>query len=220
MDIEGLGDETARQLIEHNLVEDVSDLFRLKVEDLQSLPGFAAASGRKQYQAIRASMRPRLDRFLYALAIRHVGQRTARQLAQAFGSLAKIREANEEQIAHVAGPVVGRSVRQFFGNTTNKRVLRCLEKSGVIVKDTPAMKTHAVLAGKTFVFTGALPDFTRAKATEVVEVRGGRVMSSVSRNTDYVVAGVNPGSKFTDAKELGIKIIDESAFEKLLHEAT
>jgi DNA ligase (NAD+) len=220
MDIEGLGDETARLLIEHNLVKDVSDLFRLKVEDLQSLPGFAAASGRKQYQAIRTSMHPRLDRFLYALAIRHVGQRTARRLAQEFGSLSRVREANEEQVAHVAGPVVGRSVRQFFGNTTNKRVLKQLEKSGVIVEDMPALKSHAVLSGKTFVFTGTLSDFTRAKAKEVVETRGGRVMSSVSRNTDYVVAGVNPGSKFTDAKELGIKIIDESAFGKLLRAMT
>jgi DNA ligase (NAD+) len=84
----------------------------------------------------------------------------------------------------------------------------------------PALKSHAVLSGKTFVFTGTLSDFTRAKAKEVVETRGGRVMSSVSRNTDYVVAGVNPGSKFTDAKELGIKIIDESAFGKLLRAMT
>lgn len=220
MDIEGLGDETARQLIEHNLVKDVSDLFRLKVEDLQSLPGFAAASGRKQYQAIRASMRPRLDRFLYALAIRHVGERTARRLAQSFGSLAEIREANEEQIAHVAGPVIGRSVQQFFGNTTNKRILRRLEKSGVIVEDMPALRASHVLAGKTFVFTGTLSDFTRSKAKEVVEIRGGRVASTVSRNTDYVVAGLNPGSKFTDAKKLGIKIINESAFRKLLSVAT
>jgi DNA ligase (NAD+) len=218
MDIEGLGDETARQLIEHNLVKDVSDLFRLNVEDLQSLPGFAAASARKQYQAIRASTRPRLDRFIFALAIRHVGQRTARRLAQAFGSLAKLREANERQIALVAGPVVGRSVRQFFGNTTNKRVLQRLEKSGVIIEDMPVPKSSHVLAGKTFVFTGTLSHFTRGEAKEAVETCGGRVVSSVSRNTDYVVAGVNPGSKLTDAKQLGVKIVGESAFGRLLRE--
>jgi DNA ligase (NAD+) len=216
LDIQGLGTKTARQLVEHDLVRDVSDLFRLRVKDLESLPGFAAGSAAKLHQAIQDAKRPRLDRFLYALAIRHVGQRTARLLARVFRSLRAVRETTEEEIARVAGPVVGRAVRQFFDLAANQRVLRRLEDSGMKVEDMPTPKAGQALTGKTFVFTGTLAGLTRDEAKEAVEARGGRAAASVSRKTDYVVAGANPGSKQSDAERLKIKIIEEREFRKIV----
>jgi DNA ligase (NAD+) len=220
LDIEGLGEETARQLVERNLVKDVSNLYDLKVEDLQSLSGFDIRSAKKLHDSIQAAKRLQLDRLLYALAIRHVGQRTARLLAQEFSSLAELRQADEDRIAGVAGPVVARSVRKFFDSPANMRILKRLEKSGVRVQGMPVVRSRQVLKGKTFVFTGALSHYTRDEAREAVEALGGRAASSISRNTDYLVAGARPGSKLTDAKVLGIKIIDESAFGQLIGEAT
>jgi DNA ligase (NAD+) len=216
LDIEGLGEETARQLVERALVRDISDLFELTVEDLQSLTGYAVGSATKLYESVQAAKRPRLDRYLYGLAIRHVGQRTARLLAQTFRSLAKLRDADEERIVSVAGPVVARSVRLFLDNPANMRVLKRLARSGVQVQDMPVLKSRSVLKGKTFVFTGTLSHYARDEAKEAVESLGGRAASTVSRNTDYLVVGVNPGSKLTDAESNGIKIINESQFEKFL----
>jgi DNA ligase (NAD+) len=216
LDIEGLGEETARQLVERELVRDVSDLFELTVEDLQSLTGYDVGSATKLYESVQAAKRPRLDRYLYGLAIRHVGQRTARLLAQEFSSLDKLREAREAHIVSVAGPVVARSVRLFLDNPKNRRVLKRLERSGVQVLDMPVLKSRSVLKGKTFVFTGTLSHYSRDKAKEAVEALGGRAASTVSRNTDYLVVGVNPGSKLTEAESNGIKIINESQFEKFL----
>jgi DNA ligase (NAD+) len=215
LDIEGLGVKTARQLVERGLVKDIADLYRLRAEDLESLEGFAAGSANKLYQAIQAARRPRLDRFLYGMAIRHVGRRTASLLAQEFGSLRSVRGAREEQIAGVAGPAVARSVREFFDDAANKRVLGRLEKSGVRVQDMPARKAGGKLTGKTFVFTGTMSAMTREEAKEAVEALGGRAASSVSRNTDYLVAGVDPGSKLMDARRAGVKIVNESQFQKL-----
>jgi DNA ligase (NAD+) len=216
LDIEGLGEETARQLVERGLVKDISDLYDLVVEDLQSLSGFAVGSATKLHEAIQAAKRPQLDRFLYALAIRHVGQRTARLLARRFSSLGQLREVNEDRIASVTGPVVARSVRRFFDNPANIRVLNRLEKSGVKVQGMHVLKSRQRLKGKTFVFTGTLAHYRREEAKEAVESFGGRAASSVSRNTDYLVAGANPGSKLNDAERNGIKIINESQFDKLL----
>jgi DNA ligase (NAD+) len=216
LDIQGLGAKTARQLVEHDLVRDVSDLFRLRVRDLESLPGFATESATKLHRAIQNANRPRLDRFLYALAIRHVGQRTARLLAQDFHTFRAVRESTEEQLASVAGLVVSRSVRQFFDLVSNQRVLRRLEDSGMTVEDMPIPKASRPLAGKIFVFTGTLAGLTRKEAQEAVETQGGRVVSSVSRKTDFVVAGSNPGSKRSDAEKLRIKIIQEREFRKLI----
>jgi DNA ligase (NAD+) len=220
LDIEGLGGETARQLVERELVKDVSDLFELTIEDLQSLTGYAVGSATKLYESVQAAKRPRLDRYLYGLAIRHVGQRTARLLAQEFSSLDKLRQATEDQIASVAGPAVARSVRRFFDNPSNVRILKRLEKCGVSVQGMPALRSRSVLKDKTFVFTGTLSHYTRDEAKEAVESLGGRAASSVSRNTDYLVVGANPGSKLTDAKESGITIINESAFRQLLDKTT
>jgi DNA ligase (NAD+) len=211
-----LGTKTARQLVERGLVHDVADLFRLSVKDFESLAGFAPGSATKLQRAIVGAKRPRLDRFLYALAIRHVGQRTARLLAQEFRTLRAVRDASEDRIANVAGPVAGHAVRQFFDLDRNKRVLRQLEQTGVKVENMPALKGGRQLSGKAFVFTGTLEDFKREEAIEAVEARGGHAASSVSGNTDYVVVGANPGSKLRDAERLKVRTIDETEFEKLL----
>jgi DNA ligase (NAD+) len=216
LDIEGLGTKTARQLVERGLVRDVSDLFRLSVNDLESLAGFAAGSATKLHQSIEDAKRPRLDRFLYALAMRHVGQRTARLLAQEFRTLNAVREAAEDRIARIVGPVAGHTVRQFFDLARNKRVLRRLEQAGVHVENMPTLKGSRQLSATTFVFTGTLEDYKRKEAIEAVEARGGDAASSVSGNTNYVVVGANPGSKLRDAERLKVKTIDETEFKKLL----
>jgi DNA ligase (NAD+) len=215
LDIEGLGTKRARQMVERGLVHDVSDLFRLSVNDLELLEGFAVGSAMKLHRSIEGAKRPRLDRFLYALAIRHVGQRTARLLAQEFRTFRAVREATEQRIARVVGPVAGHAVRQFFDLTRNKRVLRRLHQTGVKVENMPAIKGGRQLSGKTIVFTGTLEDLNREEAIEAVEARGGHVASSVSSKTDYVVVGENPGSKLDDAERLNVKIVNEIEFKKL-----
>jgi len=216
LDIAGLGEETARQLVERDLVHDVADLYRLTVEDLQSLEGFAEGSARKLRNAIQGAKRPRLDRFLYALAIRRVGERTARTLAREFGSLRRLREAEEDQVGRVVGPVVARSVRKFFDDAAHKRILQRLEKYGVKPQDMPVQKKAQTLKDKTFVFTGTLSESTRNEAKEAVEARGGRIASSVSRNTDYLVVGENPGSKLAEARRNRVRTMDEAGFRKVL----
>jgi DNA ligase (NAD+) len=216
LDIAGLGEETIRQLADRGLVKDVADLYRLTTNDLKSLAGFAALSADKLHRAIDGARRPRLDRFLYALGIRHVGHRTARLLARQFGSLDKLREADEEQIARAAGSAVAHSVRQFFDDAANRRVLGRLERSGVKAEKMQVPKERQTLADKTFVFTGGLSDMTREEAQEAVEARGGHAASSVSSHTDYVVVGDSPGSKLTEAEKKGIRVLSESEFHKML----
>jgi DNA ligase (NAD+) len=216
LDIAGLGEETVRQLADRGLVKDVSDLYRLATKDLKSLAGFATTSAEKLHRAIQDSKHPRFDRFLYALGIRHVGQRTARLLAREFGSLEKLRDADKEAIARTAGPSVAHSVRQFFDRAANRRVLSRLEKAGVKAQTMEAPKERQTLAGKSFVFTGGLSEMTRDEAQEAVEARGGHAASSVSSNTDYVVVGDRPGSKLTQAEKKGVKILSEADFHELI----
>jgi DNA ligase (NAD+) len=216
LDIKGLGVRTACQLVEQKLVKNVSDLFYLTPSDLSRLVGFAETSARNLYRSIQQARKARLDRFLHALAIRHVGRRTAAVLAHAFRTLDSIRSARSEQLSLVTGPVVARSVREFFDNPGNVRVLRRLAKAGVEVLGAPLSRKAQSLQGKAFVFTGELSRWTRHEAQEAVEARGGRAMSNVCRTTDYVVVGVKPGSKFTQARKLGIKVLSEQQFDKLL----
>lgn len=180
------------------------------------MPGFAAGSANKLQQAIKRATHSRIDQFLYSLAIRHIGQRTARQLAQRFGSLNRILHASEEQLAAVTGQVAARNLHQFFASPSSKRLLRRLERFGIKLQKMPALKVSETLAGKTFVFTRTLSGFTREEAKAAVETRGGRTSSGVNQNTNYVVAGAKPGIKYRDAERLEIKIIDESEFTNLL----
>jgi DNA ligase (NAD+) len=217
MDIEGLGHKTARRLVGKGLVKTLADLYALSIDDLLELEGFARKSAESLHRAIRSATRPPLDRFLYALGIRHVGARVARALADSFGSLEKLGDAGEAELLAVpaVGREIARSVCLFFADRDNRRVLARMAKLGVDVRPAGARRGRGRLAGKTFVFTGALAHCTRAEAERRVEELGGRASSSVSRTTDYVVAGEDPGSKLGEAKKYGVKVIDERQFERL-----
>lgn len=217
LDIDGLGEETARALVSRGLVRDLADLYELEVEDILDLEGYADKSARQLRDAIQRSKEPRFDRFLYGLGIRHVGRRLARTLAERFESLAQLREAEEGELRSIPdiGPEIARSVTSFFRDPGIAEVLDRLTTAGV--EPRPVTQGRgAPLRGKTFVFTGALEGLTRQEAEDRVEGLGGRAASSVSGRTDYVVAGGAPGSKLDKAREQGIEVLDQAAFEELV----
>jgi len=217
MDIDGLGEKIIDQLMEEGLVKKVSDLYRLTEADLIPLERFAEKSAANLVAAIQNSKQVPLARFINALGIRYVGEATAHLLAQHFGSLEALAQAGEEELLQVEGigPQVARSIREYFQNPRNQELLKELQTLGV--KPLPPEKPAAApLAGKTFVFTGALEHLSREEAKALVTTRGGKVSSSVSSKTDYVVVGADPGSKFAKARELGVTILDEAAFRDLL----
>jgi DNA ligase (NAD+) len=216
LDIEHLGQETAGKLVARGLVASLADLYRLEPEDLERLEGFAEKSARQLHAAIRKSCKPRLDSFLYALSIRHIGQRLAQTLAYHFGSLEELMAAGRDELEKISdvGPEIAGSLLRFFEE--NEEVIKDLEAVGVEVQPVPTDRGKLPLEGKTFVFTGALNHYTRSEAQKAVEKLGARATSSVSGNTDYLVVGDNPGQKLDEAEEQGIAILDEEAFERLL----
>ncbi|MGM0490999.1 MAG: NAD-dependent DNA ligase LigA [Planctomycetota bacterium] len=218
MDIEGLGEETAQELVDRGMIRDLADLYELRTDDLLKLETFAEKKARNLHKAIQGSKRPRLDRFLYALGIRHVGRRMAQVLATHFGSLQKIRQADRERLQRIpeVGPEIANSVSEFFGHPATKKELEHFDQVGMHVQDMPTAAAARPLAGNTFVLTGSLQDFTRDQATERIETLGGRVTSSVSSETDYLVVGENPGGKLQQARRHGVQILDEEQFKKLL----
>jgi DNA ligase (NAD+) len=219
LDIAGLGEKTARDLVEKNLARDIADLYRLSIEDLLSLNGFAQKSARQLYEAIQNSKNPRLDRFLYALGIPHVGQRVAALLARKYRSLQNLQKAGPGQLEATAeiGPQIAGHVVRFFELPSNREVLQRLWQAGVQVQEMPGpAPERSPLEEKSFVFTGKLEDFTRAQARQAVQRLGARAVSSVSASTDYVVAGQDPGGKLDQARRLNIRILDEQAFKELL----
>jgi DNA ligase (NAD+) len=217
MDIDGLGERIVQQLVEVGLVKDVSDLYRLNEGDLIPLERFAEKSAQNLIQAIEASKKIPLWRLINALGIRYVGEATAQLLAQQYRSLDALMAASKEELLHVGGvgEQVATSIREFFDNERNQALISNLKAAGVTGLP-PETSAASPLAGETFVFTGGLPHFSREEAKAKVTARGGRVSSSVSAKTDYVVAGTDPGSKLAKARELGITILDEAAFEELL----
>lgn len=220
LDIEELGEETARSLVHRAFVHDLADLYELTVDDFLQLEGFADKSANNLYRAIQESKKPPLDRFLYALGIRHVGERVAGDLARAFGRLESVRDATTEQLGDVEGigPEIARSVRAFFDRPENREVLERMRQLGVRVQPVTTEVGDTKLENQTFVFTGQLDRFARDEAEREVERRGGRATSSVSGATDYVVAGESPGSKLREAQEKDVKVLDEREFEQLLEE--
>jgi DNA ligase (NAD+) len=218
MNIDGLGEKIVDQLVDRGLVEDVADLYRLKQEDLVPLERMAEKSAQNLLDEIEASKKNGLARLVYALGIRFVGERTGQLLAEHFDSLKEIAEASEEKLTevHEVGPKVAASIAEFFSEAANRKLIAKLEKAGVkLTAERKALKDRR-LAGKTFVFTGGLERHSREQAGELVMSHGGKVTSSVSKKTDYVVVGADPGSKYDQAKKLGVTILDESGFEKLL----
>jgi DNA ligase (NAD+) len=217
MDIDGLGEKIIDQLIDQGLVKEIADLYRLTEADLLPLERFAEKSAANLVEAIQKSKEVSLARFLYALGIRYVGEATAQLLAQHFHSLEKLQEASEEDLLQVegVGPQVAGSIREYFQNPRNLELLAELKSLGVKPRP-PEPPPQTALAGKTFVFTGGLSRFSREEAKAQVTARGGKVSSSVSAKTDFVVAGTDPGSKFTKARDLGVRILNENEFEEML----
>ena len=216
--IDGLGEKIAAHLVDEGLIKNPADIFTLKKGDLEPLERFAAKSAGNLIEMIAKSKQVTLARFIFSLGIQHVGEETAIRLADNFKKLEKIMSASLEDLEKVEdiGPRVSQSIVEYFKDKTNKKLVEDLLTNGVVIKYISPKKINSKLAGRTFVLTGTLPTLTRGDAEEKIRALGGNVSGSVSKKTDYVLAGENPGSKYDKAKELGVKIIDEKEFLSLL----
>ncbi len=221
MDIQGLGEKVAALLVNQGLVHDIADLYYLQAENLLELEGFAQKRVDNLLGAIEASKTRPLDRLIYALGIRHVGDTVATLLTHHYRALDDLMAASEGALQNIPGlgPEIASSIVSFFAHETNRRVIEKLKRAGVRTqreaRDVPAEARELPLAGKTFVITGTLPGLTRQQATELIERFGGRVTDSVSRNTTYLVVGEAPGSKLEKARKLGVAIVDVDGLRKL-----
>ncbi len=217
MDIEGLGDKLAEQLVDQQLIDDVAGLYELSAEELAGLERMGEKSANNLVEALNKSKRTSFDRFLYALGIREVGDATARALAQAFGDLETLMRADTEQLEAVRdiGPVVARHIVHFFQQPHNRKVIDKLLAAGI---HWPAVKKeqHQPLAGRTYVLTGTLAGMTREEARQRLEVLGATVAGSVSKKTSAVIAGEKAGSKLAKAEALGVAVLDEADLMRLL----
>ena len=220
MDIEGLGEMLAIQLVDQKLVRDVADIYSLTAEQLAALERMGDKSARNIHDAIQASKARELWRVIMGLGILHVGSQAAKTLARHFGSLDALAAAPPEQLmeAEDIGEVMAASLHEFFQNKRNQEVIQKLRHAGVNLKalETERKSAAGAWSGRTFVLTGTLGKFTREDATRQIEERGGKVSGSVSKNTDFVVVGADAGSKLDKARQLGIKTLSEEEFETLL----
>ena len=217
MDIEGLGYQTILALVEVGRLKDVGDIYSLTREQLSSLEGFGEKSVDNLMSAIEQSKKRTLGNLLYGLGIRHVGGKAAFDIAAEVGSLDRLQEMSEEELVALEGigPTIAHSIATFFDQPRNLEVIDKLRAAGVTTTEA-VKKKEGPLLGKTFVLTGSLDGFSRDEASRAIEERGGKVTSGVSKKTDYVVAGADPGSKYDKAVQLGTEILDEKAFKKLL----
>ncbi len=218
MNIDGLGDKIVDQLIQKDLVKDFADLYKLSLETLAGLERMAEKSAQNLLDEIAASKKNSLARLIYGIGIPFVGERTAQLLAAHFGSMDKLAAASEEELTGVTevGPKIAEGVREFFSESANGKLMDRLRAAGVNMKDERAAPKSAKFAGMTFVFTGTLVKRSREEAEALVAAHGGKAGSSVSKKTNYVVVGADPGSKFEKAKSLKVPILDEAQFEKLV----
>jgi DNA ligase (NAD+) len=217
MDIEHLGGVAVEQLVDRGLVREYADLYRLTVGQLVELERLAEKSATNLVQAIQASRARGLARLLYALNIRYVGERASRVLAEHFGTMDRLRAAGESDIGQIygIGPRIAQAVRLFLDQPENQAVIDHLAGVGVVMEEAGAAGPKP-LAGKTFVLTGGLERLSRDEAKGRIMRLGGRVTGSVSRKTDYVIVGTDPGSKAEDAQRLGVATLDETGFLRLV----
>ena len=219
MNIEGLGESLVDQLVERGLVSDVADIYALTAPALEALERMGEKSATNLIEQIERSKQNELWRVLFGVGIRHVGARAAQVLAWTFGSLDALVAASSEDLEQVndVGPVVAASVRAFFDEPRNRDLLSRLNLAGVNMVETARSPAgELTLAGQTFVLTGTLSSQSRDEARRAVEALGGKVTSSVSKKTSYVVVGADPGSKAERAVTLGVPTLDEAAFRKLI----
>lgn len=217
MDIEGLGEAMVNQLVEKKLVKDYGDIYNLKFDQIRKLERMGDKSARNLIEAIGKSKDNALNRLIYALGIRHVGEHTADVLAEKFHSIDIIAGQDNGDLEKVGeiGPIAARSIYDFFHNSAAKKVLEKLRKAGIKFSEHPRPLAGR-LTGKVFVFTGELKNYSRVEAEELVKKSGGKVSSIAGKKTDFVVAGENPGSKYEKAKKLGIRVIAEGQFDNMI----
>ncbi len=217
-DIDGLGPKILDQLLAQGLIKNAADIFVLTVGDLKPLERFAEKSAQNLIESVTKAKTIELPRFINALGIRHVGEETAIELASHFGSLTHLQQASLSELEEVAdiGPVVAKSIYDFFQNSHNRKFIRRLQDLGIVIKKTATISQQGKLVGQIVVVTGTLQNFTREEVKQVIRRVGGKVSESVSKETDLVVVGENPGSKAETAKKLGVKIINEDEFLKLV----
>ena len=219
VDVDGLGDKLVEQLVDSNLIRTLPDLYKLGFATLAGLDRMAEKSAKNLVDALEASKKTTLPRFLFGLGIRHVGESTAKDLAKHFGKLDSIMDATEEQLLEVndVGPVVAQSLRTFFDQPHNREVVEQLRACGLTWEEgEPAARAPKPLAGLTFVITGTLPTLSRDEAKDKLEAAGAKVSGSVSKKTHYLVAGEEAGSKLEKAREAGVEIIDEARMLEIL----
>ena len=219
MDIEGLGEKLVEQLVDSAMVKTPADLYSLGLPSLANLERMAEKSAANILAAIDRSKSTTLGRFVFALGIRNVGEATAKDLARHFGNLRALMNADVERLRQVpdVGPVVAASIARFFAEPHNIQVIEQLRAAGVTWPEGEALAAvGSPIVGKTFVLTGTLPTLTRDEARDMIEALGGKVSGSVSKKTDYVVAGAEAGSKLDKAQALGVSILDEIRFRELI----
>ena len=217
MDIDGLGPAIVEQLVAGNLIQDGADLYYLKFEDLVDIERMGEKSAENLLTAIEASKEAGLDRVLFALGIRHIGSKAAKVLAEAFGDIDAVAAATEEQLTAIRdiGGIMAKSICTYFKSGVSFDMISKLRFAGVNLTYSRT-GTDRRFEGKTFVLTGTLPTYTREEASELIESFGGKVSSSVSKKTDYVLAGEKAGSKLTKARQLNVQIIDETTFREMI----
>jgi len=220
MDIEGLGPSVVMKLLEKHIIDNAADLYYLKKEDLFELEGFKDKSSENLYNAISESKNRGLARILYALGIRQVGEHMAEVLVRHYNNIDKLMDASKEELMAIreVGPIVADSIYDFFRKNENLKLIERLKKAGVRMSEETFRSIEGKLSGKTFVLTGKLSGFTRTEVEQLIKSLGGRVLESVSKNTDYVIVGEEPGSKYDRAVELGIKVLNEDGLRKLIGE--
>jgi DNA ligase (NAD+) len=217
LNIEGLGEKIVEQLVDEGLVKNYADLFKLKQTQILGLEGFAEKSSQKLLDAIQNVREPELYRLIFGLGIRHVGEATAKLLANHYGSVEALFDATEEDLEsiHEIGPEMAKSIRAHFHDRENRTEIKDLLK--YVTPKAPKRKSGGgKFAGKTFVLTGTLPSLSRSDATKMIEEHGGKVSGSVSKKTDFVIAGAEAGSKLDKAQELGVRVLDEGDFVKMM----